>query len=106
VGRTGGGARAADSERLAQWASARALAVRADAIKAWEQIAGALAGSTDPADVRLAGEAVRYLTEVAPDGQGAALIAAQRAKRYEDSRSTGARAAPTGKRDQAQTLNR
>jgi len=63
-------------QRPAQRTSARALAVRADAIKAWEQIARALASSTDPADVRLAVQAVRYLAEVVPRGHEAALIAA------------------------------
>jgi len=66
-------------QRPAQRTSARALAVRADAIKAWEQIARALATSKDPADVQLAGEAVRYLAEVAPGGQAAARDAAVRA---------------------------
>lgn len=56
-------------QRPAQRTSARALAVRADAIKAWEQLARALASSKDPADVRLAVEAVRYLAEVAQAGR-------------------------------------
>ena len=86
--------------------SARALAVRIDAIKAWEQIARALASSTDPADVRLAVEAAQYLAEVAPGGQAAARLAAQRAKQYEDDRSTGVRAATTARRDRARTPNR
>ena len=93
-------------QRPAQRTSARALAVRADAIKAWEQIARALATSKDPADVRLALEAVRYLAEVAPGGQAAARVAAQQAKRYEDDRSTGVRAASTAKRDRARSPNR
>ena len=93
-------------QRPAQQTSARALALRADAIKAWEQIARALASSKDPADVRLAAEAVRYLAEVAPGGQAAARIAAQRARQYEDDRSTGARAAPTAKRGRARSPNR
>jgi hypothetical protein len=98
-------------QRPAQRTSARALAVRADAIKAWEQIAGALAGSADPADVRLAGEAVRYLAEVAPGGQAAAWgaaarEAAQRAGQYEGDRSTGVRAAVAGKSDRTRSPNR
>ena len=92
-------------QRPAQRTSARALAVRADAIKAWEQIAGVLAGSTDPADVRLAGEAVRYLAEVAPGGQ-AARVAAHTAKQHEDDRSMGDRAAPATMRDGARSPNR
>gem|GEM_PF-328689 len=68
-------------QRPVQRTSARALAVRADAIKAWEQIAGALAASKDPADVRLAVEAVRYLAEVAPGGLAAAREAHLRADR-------------------------
>ena len=82
-------------QRPAQRTSARALAVRADAIKAWEQIARALASSKDPADVRLAVEAVRYLTEVAPGGQEAASVAAHHAKKIEDDRSAGMRAEAT-----------
>lgn len=65
-------------ERPALRTSPRALAVRADAIKAWEQIARALASSKDPADVRLAVEAVKYLAEVAPGGLAAAREAARR----------------------------
>jgi hypothetical protein len=64
-------------QRPAQRTSARALAARADAIKAWEQIARALASSKDPADVQLAKDAVRYLAEVAPGGQDAARLAAR-----------------------------
>jgi hypothetical protein len=82
-------------QRPAQRTSARALAVRAEAIKAWEQIARALASSKDPADVRLAVEAVRYLTEVAPGGQEAARVAARHAKTFEDDRSAGMRAEAT-----------
>ena len=70
-------------QRPVQRTSARALAVRADAIKAWEQIARALATSKDPADVRLAVEAVRYLAEVAPGGLTAAREAALRAGQRE-----------------------
>ena len=66
---------------------ARALAVRADAIKAWEQIARALASSKDPADLRLAVEAVRYLAEIAPGGQVAAREAAKSAQRSESERA-------------------
>jgi hypothetical protein len=77
-------------QRPAQRTSTRALSARADAIKAWEQIARALAGSKDPADVRLAVEAVRYLAELAPGGQAAARVAQERAKRHESGRSVGA----------------
>ena len=68
-------------QRPVQRTSARALTVRADAIKVWEQIAGALATSKDPADVRLAVEAVRYLAEVASGGLAAAREAHLRADR-------------------------
>jgi hypothetical protein len=74
-------------QRPVQRTSERALAVRADAIKAWEQIAVALAKSKDPEDVRLAMEAVRYLSEVAPGGQVAALEAAKSAQRIESERA-------------------
>ncbi len=70
-------------QRPVQRTSTRALAVRADAIKAWEQIARALATSKDPADLRLAVEAVRYLAEVAPGGLTAARAAVQHADRRE-----------------------
>ena len=98
--------RAADRGQLtrhrpAQRTSARALAVRADAIKAWEQIARALASSKDPADVRLAVEAVRYLAEVAPGGQEAARLAARAAKQHEDDRSKGHPREPATKQDRA-----
>lgn len=93
-------------QRPAQRTSARALAVRADAIKAWEQIARALASSKDPEDVRLAAEAVRFLAEVAPGGQAAARVAAQHAKQYETDRSAGERASTTSKRDRTQTPSR
>ena len=86
-------------QRPAQRTSARALAVRADAIKAWEQITVALAKSKDPEDVRLAMEAVRYLGEIAPGGQEAARLAARSAQQYEDERSKGVRAAPAAKPD-------
>lgn len=82
-------------QRPAQRTSARALGVRADAIKAWEQIARALASSKDPADMRLAVEAVQYLAEVAPGGQVAALEAAKSAQRIESERAGGARAPST-----------
>lgn len=88
-------------QRPAQRTSARALAVRADAIKAWEHIAVALARSQDPEDVRLAVEAVRYLSEVAPGGQEAARLAALSAKQHEDERFQGERATPIPRRDQA-----
>lgn len=74
-------------QRPAQRTSPRALAVRADAIKAWEQIARALASSEDPADLRLAVEAVRYLAEIAPGGQVAAREAAKLAQRSEFERA-------------------
>ena len=93
-------------ERPAQRTSARALAVRADAIKAWEKIAVALARSRDPEDVRLAVEAIRYLGEVAPGGQEAARLAARAAKQHEDGRSKGHLAAPTSKLDRARSPNR
>ena len=70
-------------QRPMQRTSARALAVRADAIRAWERIARALATSKDPTDVRLAVEAVRYLAEVAPGGLAAARAAALRAGQRE-----------------------
>ena len=93
-------------QRPAQRTSTRALAARADAIKAWEQIARALAGSTDPADVRLAAEAVRYLGEVAPGGQEAARVAAQRAKQPEAEQSAGVRNSPKTTRDRARSPGR
>lgn len=62
-------------QRPARRTSARALVVRADGIKASEQIAVALARSKDPEDVRLATEAVRYLSEIAPVGKEARLAA-------------------------------
>ncbi len=93
-------------QRPAQRTSTRALAARAEAIKAWEQIARALAGSTDPADVRLAAEAVRYLAEVAPGGQEAARVAAQRAKQPEAEQSAGVRNSPKAKRDRARSPER
>ncbi len=88
-------------QRPAQRTSARALVVRADAIKAWEQIAVALAKSKDPEDVRLAVEAVRYLGEVAPGGQEAARLAARAAQQHEDERFKGVRAASVEKPDRA-----
>lgn len=88
-------------QRPAQRTSARALAVRADAIKAWEQIARALATSKDPDDVRLALEAVRYLAEVAPGGHQAARLAARSANQREHDRFKGVRAASTTNRDRA-----
>jgi hypothetical protein len=93
-------------QRPAQRTSARALAVRADAIKAWEQIARALASSKDPADVRLAVEAVRYLAEVVPGGQAAARAAAERAKQHELTRSVAVHAAPKAKRDRDRSPGR
>jgi len=93
-------------QRPAQRTSARALVVRADAIKAWEQIAAALASSKDPADLRLAVEAVQYLAEVAPGGQAAAWVAAQRAKQCEADRSIDGRSASAPKRDRAGALSR
>ena len=67
-------------QRPAQRTSAKALAARAEAIKAWEQIARALASSKDSAVVRLSVDADRYLAEVAPGGLQAARVAAQRAQ--------------------------
>ena len=49
--------------------SARALLFGLRPFKAWEQIARALASSKDPADLRLAVEAVRYLAESRPRRQ-------------------------------------
>jgi hypothetical protein len=92
-------------QRPAQRTSARALTARADAIQAWEQIARALSSSKDPADVRLAVEAVRYLAEVAPGGQVAARVAAQQAERHSADRSLGV-LVTTAKRDRAMKLNR
>jgi hypothetical protein len=92
-------------QRPAQRTSARALAVRAEAIKAWEQIAVALARSKDPEDVRLAWKAVRYLSEVSPGGQEAARTAATRVKQYED-RSMDVQATLGGKDDRARTPTR
>ena len=84
-------------QRPAQRTSARALAVRADAIKAWEQIARALASSNDPADLRLAVEAVRYLAEIAPGGQVAAREAAKSAQRSESERAGNGRQSPSSR---------
>jgi hypothetical protein len=93
-------------QRPVQRTSANALAARAEAIKAWEQIARALASSKDPADVRLAVDAVRYLAEVAPGGQEAARVAAQRARHQEAERSAGARSAPRAQRDLSRSPRR
>ena len=93
-------------QRPPQRTSARALAVRADAIKAWEQIAVALAKSTNPEDVRLAAEAVRYLAEVAPGGQTAARGAARAAKQREQVLSNDARADLTPMKDRNRSPNR
>ena len=65
-----------DRNRPSQRNSAKALQVRAEAIKAWEQIAKALAVSKDPGDLRLAMEAVQYLAVNAPGGLVAARAAA------------------------------
>ena len=81
-------------QRPVQRTSSRALAARADAIKAWEQIARALASSKDPADVRLAMEAVRYLAEIAPGGQVAAREAAKSAQRSESERGGSGQPSP------------
>jgi len=86
-------------QRPVQRTSARALAVRAEAIKAWEQIARALATSKDPADVQLAVKAVRYLADVAPGGLAAARTAALRAGQREAGRSAGVSEPVRGKRD-------
>jgi hypothetical protein len=86
-------------QRPAQRTSARALVVRADAIKAWEQIARALANSQDPADLRLAVEAVRYLAEIAPGGLVAALEAAKSARRNESERADRGRPSPAATPD-------
>jgi hypothetical protein len=97
---------ALNRQRPAQRTSAKALTARAEAIKAWEQIARALASSKDPADVRLAVDAVRYLAEVAPGGQQAARVAAQRAKQEEAERSPGGRSAPKAQRDRSRSPRR
>ena len=88
-------------QRPVQRTSAKALAARAEAIKAWEHIAVVLARSKDPADVRLAVDAVRYLAEVAPSGQEAARVAAQRAQQQDAERSARGRSAPEAKRERA-----
>jgi hypothetical protein len=93
-------------QRPAHRTSARALAVRADAIKAWEQISRALASSKDPDDIRLAVEAVQFLAEVAPGGHAAARVAAQQSKQRETDRSDGERAPPTSMRSRLQTPSR
>jgi hypothetical protein len=93
-------------QRPVQRTSARALAARAKAIEAWEQIARALAGSKDPADVRLAVEAVRYLAEVAPGGQAAARVAQDRANRHEARRSVGANVASRAPVDRPRSRGR
>lgn len=82
-------------QRPARRTSARAMAVRADAINAWEQISRALASSTDPADVRLALETIRYLSEVAPGGHEAARVSQQQAARRDDARQNLAKTPPT-----------
>ena len=89
-------------QRPAQRTSAKALAARAEAIMAWEQIARALASSKDPADVRLAVDAVRYLAEVAPGGQEAARVAQQQVA----GRSTGLHIAPKPQRDRSRSPRR
>ena len=88
-------------QRPANRTSARALAIRVDAIKAWEQIARALATSMDPADVCLAVEAVRYLAEVAPGGHLAAHAALDRARQHEAVGLASASQTPKATRDQA-----
>ena len=93
-------------QRPVQRTSAKALAARAEAIKAWEQIARALASSKDPADVRLAVDAVRYLAEVAPGGQQAARVAAQRAQQQEAERAARAGSAPKAQRDRSRSPRR
>jgi hypothetical protein len=70
-------------QRPTKRTSVKTLTARADAIRSWEQIARALADSKDSEDVRLARDIVRYLAEVAPGGQEAALRALQRAQRAE-----------------------
>jgi hypothetical protein len=93
-------------QRPAQRTSARALAARADAIKAWEQIARALASSKDPADVQLAKEAVRYLAEVAPGGLTAARIATDQAMHKRVDRHNVAQAQAAAKRDRTRLPER
>ena len=83
-----------DRSRPSQRNSARALQVRAEAIKAWEQIAKALAVSKDPGDVRLAMEAVQYLAANAPGGLEAAHAAQQKASKGERSEVDPRRGAP------------
>ena len=93
-------------QRPVQRTSARALAVRADAIKAWEQIARALASSKDPADLRLAVEAVRYLAEIAPGGQVAAREAAKSAQRSESERAGSGQPSPGPRPDRDRQSDR
>jgi hypothetical protein len=93
-------------QRPAQRTSARALAVRADAMKAWEQIAVALAGSKDPEDVRLAVDAVRYLAEVATGGWVAARAALQRTQQPNAEHAARVEGVPSTKRDRAKLLAR
>jgi hypothetical protein len=88
-------------QRPPQRTSARALAARADTIKAWEQIARALASSKDPADVQLAKDAVRYLAEVAPGGQEATRLASQRAMHFEKDSASAVQALPVSRRDRS-----
>jgi hypothetical protein len=87
-------------QRPAQRTSARALAVRAEAIKAWEQIANVLASSKDPADIRLAANTVRFLAELAPHGQSAARVAAKLAQLHDPDRTASARVSPPKSLDQ------
>ena len=83
--------------RPARRTRARALAVQADAIKAWEQIAAALARSSDPADVRHAVAAVRYLGEAVSGGQEAARLAARSAEQHQVDCFEGPRTASAAK---------
>jgi hypothetical protein len=93
-------------QRPAQRTSARALAARADAIKAWEQIARALASSKDPVDVQLAKDAVRYLAEVSPGGQEAVRLASQRAMHFEKDSVSAVQALPVTRRNRSASPTR
>ena len=93
-------------QRPAKRTSAGALVARADAIKAWEQITQALASSRDPADVRLAVDAVRYLSEIVPGGNEAARRAGSPAKRLSADRVVIVPSAGTAAPDLARSPSR
>lgn len=70
--------------------SPKALAARAEAIKAWQHIATALAKSKDPEDVKLAAEAVNYLAAHAAGGERAAREALQQAQKLTQNKKRSA----------------